>query len=134
MFNIDSTTRNSSTSIYSTIITYFNSILYIQEIPAVQDKRNLIKFNININLKLMQTFIIVSLMILVIVILILYVHKVIKYSHLEEDLRIVFNNLTNINAYINTVSQTQSQSPNTEIKETEITNVNTDLTIKEITD
>jgi len=91
----------------------------------------------------MTTFIIVSLMILVLVITILYVHKVITSSHLEEELITVFKNLSNINAYINNISETPSQSPNTEIKETEITNLTsiesdikykTDSTIKEITD
>ena len=60
----------------------------------------------------MQTFIIVSLMILVLIIVILYVHQIIKHSHLEENLRTVFNNLKNINAYINKISEDKVQSPN----------------------
>ena len=103
---------------------YVNKDINIyRELPALQDKRNPINFNINLNLKFMTTFIIVSLMILVLIITILYVHKVITSSHLEEELITVFKNLSNINAYINNISETPSQSPNTEIKETDITNV-----------
>lgn len=65
----------------------------------------------------MEYFIIIVLSILVLVILALYIHKVIIYNHIQEEIRVVFNNLANINSFINTKLdiKEQSQSQNTNL-------------------
>ena len=64
----------------------------------------------------MEHFIIIVLSILVLVILALYIHKVIMYNHIQEEIQVVFNNLANINSFINTKldikEQSQSQNSN----------------------
>ena len=63
----------------------------------------------------MEHFIIILLSILVLIILALYIHKVILYNHIQEEIQVVFNNLANINSFINSKldNKEQSQSQNT---------------------
>ena len=67
----------------------------------------------------MEHFIIILLSILVLIILALYIHKVIMYNHIQEEIQVVFNNLANINSFINSKLdiKEQSQSQNTTLDE-----------------
>lgn len=64
----------------------------------------------------MEHFIIIVLSILVLIILALYIHKVIMYNHIQEEIQVVFNNLANINSFINTKLDNKEQSQSQKFK------------------